>query len=92
MLQESQRLASAAPALPDESRLTNLLDLRLQPTPLAPPVQPGQRVGYGDAVLSLPIGKWLQLRTGVRVDYENHQRNGVWQVDGMPTVGIGVRF
>ena len=92
VLPENQRRAWVAPTLPDESRLTNLLDLRLQPMHLAAPAPPGQHLGHGDAVLSLPIRKWLQLRTGVRVDYENHQRNGVWQVDGMPTVGIGVRF
>ena len=92
VLPESQRSALVAPTLPDKSRLTNLLDLRLQPTPLASPAEPGQRLGHGDAVLSLPIGQWLQLRTGVRLDYESHPRNGAWQVDGAPTVGIGVRF
>jgi hypothetical protein len=43
-------------------------------------------------VISLPIGKWWQLRTGVRVDYEDRLRDGTLQVEGIPTVGIGVRF
>ena len=60
--------------------------------PLAAHAQPGQRLGHGDAVLSLPIGQWWRLRTGVRVDYENRLRDGSLQVDGIPTVGIGVRF
>ena len=92
VLPESQRSALVAPTLPDKSRLTNLLDLRLQPTPLASPAEPGQRLGHGDAVLSLPIGQWLQLRTGVRLDYEDIPGNGSLQVEGIPTVGIGVRF
>jgi hypothetical protein len=92
VLPESQRLAPAAPTLPDESRLTKLLDLRLRPMPLAAAAQPGQRLGHGDAVLSLPIGQWWQLRTGVRLDYENRLRDGTLQVEGIPTVGIGVRF
>ena len=91
-LLESQRRASVAPTLLDESRLSDLLDLRLQPMPLVAPAQPGQRLGYGDVVLWLPIGEWWQLRTGVRVDYEKRPSNGTWQVEGMPTVGIGVRF
>jgi hypothetical protein len=91
-LPESQRSASVAPTLPDESRFPELLDLHLRPMPLVAPAQPGQRLGYGDVVLWLPIGEWWQLRTGVRVDYENRPRNGTWQVEGIPTVGIGVRF
>ena len=92
MLPESPRRASAAPTLPDESWLSERLDLRLEPTPLSPHAQPGQRLGHGDVVFSLPLGVWWRLRTGVRVDYENLPRDGAWQVEGVPTVGIGLRF
>jgi len=92
VLPESQRRASVAPMLLDEGRLTDLLDLRLRPTSLSAPAEPGQRLGHGDAVLSLPIGQWLQLRTGVRLDYEDSPSDASLQVEGMPTVGIGVRF
>ena len=43
-------------------------------------------------MLSLPIGNWWHLRTGVRLDYDNRPRDGSWKVEGMPSVGIDVRF
>lgn len=92
LLPESPRRASAAPTLPDESWLSERLDLHLEPALLAPHAQPGQRLGHGDVVFSLPLGEWLRLRTGVRVDYENLPRDGAWQVEGAPTVGVGLRF
>ncbi len=91
-LPESHGWASVAPTLPDESQLSDLLDLHLQPTPLLAPAEPGQHLGHGDVVLSLPIWKRWQLRTGVRVGYENRPRIGTWQLEWTPTVSIGVRF
>jgi hypothetical protein len=89
--------SAQAKALPRVERLADLLDLRLRPMPLVPPAQPGQRLGHFEVELSLPMGKWIEwkrweLRTGVRLAYENRPRDGIWQVEGMPTVGIGLRF
>jgi hypothetical protein len=58
---QGQRLDSGALELPEGGQLPDLLDLGLYPTPLSAPAQPGQRLGHGDAVLSLPIRRWLQL-------------------------------
>jgi hypothetical protein len=89
---EGQRGPSAKEVLPDEGKLPELLDLRLRPMNLPPTAQPGQRLGHGDAVLSLPLGERWELRTGVRVDYENRPRDGIWELEGTPTLGIGFRF
>ena len=91
-LPESQRSASVAPMLLEESRLSKRLNLLLRPTPLTSPAEPGQRAGHGDVLLSLLIGEWWQLRTGVRLDYDNRPHNGSWKVEGIPTVGIDLRF
>jgi hypothetical protein len=95
---EPIRVSSAQPKSPPRAaRLADMLDLHLRPMPLVPPAQPGQRLGHFDVELSLPIGKWTnwkfwELRTGLRLAYENRPRDGIWQVEGMPTVGIGLRF
>jgi len=90
--QETQSRAPSAEALGPERSLSERLDLRLRPAPLAPPAQPGQRRGSGDVVFSLPLGEWWSLRTGVRVDYDDRPLDGTLDVDGAPTLGVGVRF
>ena len=91
-LPESQRRASAAPTLPDESRLTDLLDLRLQPTPLVAPAQPGQRLGHGDAVLvAADRGVVAAAHRRARRLREPPARRKL-AGGGTPTVGVGVRF
>ena len=66
--------------------------LRFEPTRLSAPSEPGMRHGNADVSLSLPLAGPIDLRTGVRLDYESHPASGDWDVDSTPTVGVGVRF
>lgn len=88
---------ASGPPRPAEVRarpsvLARLIRLRLAPAPLRSPAQPGWRMGYGDVTLMLPLAGPLELRTGVRLDYESRPEDGSWEADPVPTVGIGLRF
>jgi len=72
--------------------LARHLALRLQPTRLSAPVEPGRRYGYGSLALALPLGSAMELRGGLRLDYDNRPSEGAWELKGRPSLEFALEF
>ena len=72
--------------------LARYVDLRLRPAAISAPLEAGRRYGDGHFGLSLPLGRLLELRGGVRIDYDNRPSAGNWVVRTMPSFGFGLKF
>lgn len=74
------------------SALSRHVELQLRPAPLWAPAPSGWRLGHGDFALSLPLGGALELRGGVRLDYESRPAQEGWEIESFPTFGFGLSF
>jgi hypothetical protein len=72
--------------------LSQHLALNLRPASLHSPSQAGRSVGYGDIVLSVPLSDSIDLRTGVRVDYDSSPGSETLDAEATPTIGVGFEF
>jgi hypothetical protein len=77
---------------PTRVDLTDVIDLRLHAAPIRGAAVPGRRMGHGDVVFSVPVSEALDLRTGVRVDYDSSPASQDFDADPIPTLGVGVKF
>ena len=73
-------------------RISERLALELRPTPLESPNEAGRRLGHGNVVISVPLGEAMELRTGVRVDYDSSPSSGSFDAEAIPTIGVGFEF
>lgn len=76
----------------DELDLSKHLALNLNPTQLRSPNEPGRRQGHGGVVLSVPLNDAMDLRTGVRVDYDSGPSSQSLAAEATPTIGVGFEF
>ncbi len=74
------------------SGLGDHLAVELRPTRLRSPNQAGQRHGHGKVVLRVPLSEALDLRTGVRVDYDSRPQSNDFAAEATPTIGVGIEF
>ena len=72
--------------------ISERLALELLPTPLESPSEAGRSLGHGNVVISVPLGEAMELRTGVRVDYDSSPGSGSFNAEAIPTVGVGFEF
>jgi len=85
--------AKIAPAGGDtEADDAPALGLHVQGFELVPPAVPRGYLAQGNVEVSLPLGRALDLRTGVRVKYETGVSRDALDLDGTPTLGFGLRF
>ena len=75
-----------------ESVLTQMLDLRLRQLAGPRPPDPRRRIQTGDIALRVPIGERLDLRPGMRIEYERHPVDDLWVGEPVPTLSVRVRF
>ena len=66
--------------------------VNLSPTQLKSPNEAGRRLGYGNLVLSVPLNDSLDIRTGVRVDYDSSPQQQSFEAEATPTIGVGFEF
>ena len=76
----------------EESSISDHLALELRPTPLASPSEAGRSLGHGNVVISLPLGDTVELRTGVRIDYDSSPGSESFDAEAIPTIGVGFEF
>jgi hypothetical protein len=74
------------------TRLADHLALNLNPTRLSSPSEAGRRLGHGNVILRVPISDALDLRTGVRLDYDSSPATEDFAAEATPTIGVGVEF
>ena len=76
----------------DQRNLSDHLLLHLRPTSLSSPNEAGRRHGYGGVTLRVPLNSAMDLRTGVRVDYDSSPVREDFAAEATPTIGVGVKF
>lgn len=74
------------------SGISEHLALELRPTQLESPNEAGRSLGHGNVVISLPLGDAMELRTGVRVDYDSSPGSENFDAEATPTIGVGFEF
>ena len=89
---KAAELPPEEPVAADERQLTDHLALNLNPTTLGSPNEAGQRHGHGNVFLSVPLNDALDLRTGVRVDYDSRPESQEFAAEATPTIGVGFEF
>lgn len=87
---EPQPAAKARAA--QDTGISDHLALELCPTPLESPSEAGRSLGHGNVVISLPLGDAMELRTGVRVDYDSSPGSENFEAEAIPTIGVGFDF
>jgi len=89
---EASDLPPAEAVKAGDHDLTDHLALNLEPTDLSSPNEAGRRHGRGDVVLSVPLNETVDLRTGVRVDYDSNPTSQNFAAEATPTIGVGLQF
>lgn len=75
-----------------QSVLVRMLDLRLRQLAGPRPPDPRRRITTGDLAVRVPISERLDLRPGMRFEYERHPIDDLWVGDPAPMLSVRLRF